>query len=85
MLQPGKPSKSTPRGAPLFVCARFLATWLFGGTILSVVLGSWIGISLGLIIAIGYIRAVHWSEVLAALQPRSSRRIERRASRVLGP
>jgi hypothetical protein len=71
------------------VCIRFLATWLLAGTILGVVQGPWIGGSLGLIIAIGWVRAVHWNVVIAALHPRSShgssRRIQRQVPKVPGP
>jgi hypothetical protein len=85
MRQSEKTSESTRQDAPLLVCVRFLATWLFGGTILGVVLGPWIGILFGLIIAIGWVRAVHWNVVLAALQPRSSRRVKRQGSTVSEP
>jgi hypothetical protein len=89
MLQSGKIFKFTQHDSLLLVCIRFLATWLLAGTILGVVQGPWIGGSLGLIIAICWVRAVHWNVVIAALQPgssqRSSRRVQRQASKVPGP
>jgi hypothetical protein len=42
---------------------RFLATWLLAGVLLSVVLGPAVGIPVGLIIALGYIDAIHWKLV----------------------
>lgn len=81
MLQSDQPPESTYDDARLLVCVRFLASWLLGGTILSVQFGLWTGMSVGLI-AIGYVKAVHWKLVLAALAPRSRRRLGRRDSSV---
>jgi hypothetical protein len=85
MLQADQTRESRYRDTPRWVCVRFLATWLLGGTILGVLFGPWAGISVGLLIAIVYVRAVHWNAVLAALAPRSRDRNKRRHSRVLGP
>ena len=85
MLRPEKTSQSTHYDAPLLTCVRFLATWLLGGTILGVLFGPWAGMSLGLLIAIGYVKAVHWNAVLAALAPRSRPPLRRRDSAVREP
>ena len=85
MLQADQSPESRYQDAPLWVCVRFLATWLLGGTILSVLFGPWIGIPVGLLIAICYVKAVHWNVVLAALPPRPRDRHKRRDSSVLGP
>ena len=85
MLQTDQRPESKYKDAPLWVCVRFLATWLLSGTILGVLFGLWVGISVGLLLAIGYVKAVHWNVVLAALAPRSRDRPARRNSRVLGP
>ena len=85
MLQQEKTPESTRDDARLFVCVRFLATWLLGGTILGVLFGAWTGIPVGLLIAIGYVRAVHWNAVLAALEPRSGHPLRRRDSAVREP
>ena len=85
MLQADQTPESRYQDAPLWVCVRFVATWLLGGTILGVLFGPWTGISVGLLIAIGYVRAVHWSAVLSALAPSSRDRNKRGDSRVLGP
>jgi hypothetical protein len=85
MLQADKTPESRYEDAPLWVCVRFLATWLLGGTLLGVLFGPWTGIAVGLLIAIGYVKAVHWTVVLAVLAPRSRDRHKRRDSRVLGP
>jgi hypothetical protein len=77
-MRPEKTSESRHDDAPLLTCVRFLATWLLGGTILGVLFGPWTGMSLGLLIAIGYVKAVHWSAVLAVLAPRSRPRPRRR-------
>ena len=82
MLQPETTTESTHHDALLFVCVRFLATWLLGGTILGVLFGPWAGMSVGLLIAMGYVKAVHWNAVLAALAPRSSHPLRRRDSAV---
>jgi hypothetical protein len=82
MLQAGKTSEFSYEDARLWVCVRFCATWLLGGTLLAVSLGPSTGIPLGLLIAIGYVRAVHWNVVLEVLAPRSRKH---RDSRVLGP
>jgi hypothetical protein len=80
MLRSAKTSQGTHDDATLFVCIRFLATWFLGGAILSVIFGLWIGSSLGLLIALGYVKAVHWNAVLSALSPRSSGRPRQRDS-----
>ena len=85
MLQADQTSESRYQDAPLWVCVRFLAAWLLGATILGVLFGPWMGISVGLLIAILYVRAVHWNAVLAALAPGRRDRNGRRDSRVLGP
>jgi hypothetical protein len=85
MLQADQTGESTYRDPRLWVCVRFLATWLLGGTILGVLFGPWTGICVGLLIAIVYVRAVHWNAVLAGLAPRPRPRNKRRDSRVLGP
>jgi hypothetical protein len=85
MRQADKTPESRHQDARLWVCVRFLATWVLGGTILGVLFGPWIGIPLGLLIAIGYVRAVHWNVVLAALAPPSRDQHKRRDSQVLGP
>jgi hypothetical protein len=72
MPQAEKIREPVNHDAPLFVCVRFLATWLLGGTILGVLFGVWPGMTLGLLIAVGYVKAVHWNAVLAALAPRST-------------
>jgi hypothetical protein len=85
MLQADPTSKSRYQDPPLWVCVRFLATWLLGGTILGVLFGPWIGISVGLLLATGYVTAVHWNGVFAALVPRPRDRHKGRDSSVLGP
>jgi hypothetical protein len=82
MLQADETSEFSYEDARLWVCVRFFATWLLGGTLLAVSLGPSTGISVGLLIAIGYVRAVHWNVVLEAFAPRSRKH---RDSRVLGP
>ena len=82
MLQPKTTSESTRNDARLLTCVRILATWLLGGTILGVLFGPWAGMSLGLLIAIGYVKAVHWSAVLAAMAARSRPQLRRRDSAV---
>lgn len=77
--------RAPPVDAPLFMCVRFLATWLLGGTILGVLFGPWAGMLIGLLIAIGYVRAVHWSTVLAALTPRADHRLVRHDPAVREP
>jgi hypothetical protein len=85
MWQADKSPEPTYEDAPLWVCVRFLATWLLGATILSVMFGPWTGIPVGLLIAIGYVKAVHWNVVLAALAPHSRDYRKRRDSQVLRP
>ena len=74
--------RAPPDDAPLFKCVRFLATWLLGGTMLSVLFGPWAGMSVGLLIAIGYVKAVHWSTVLAALTSHPDHSLRRNNSAV---
>jgi hypothetical protein len=52
------------RPSPL---VRFVATWLLGGVILSVVFGPAIGIPVALGIALGYVDAIHWKLVIRRL------------------
>jgi hypothetical protein len=85
MLQPETSSQSTHGDAPLFVCVRFLATWLLGGTILGVLFGPWAGMSIGLLIAIGYVKAVHWNAVLRSLGTSLGPPLRRRDSAVREP
>jgi hypothetical protein len=81
-MRPEKTSESIHDDARLLTCVRFLATWLLGGTILGVLFGPWVGMSLGLLIAIAYVKAVHWSAVLALLAPRSRPPLRRRDAAV---
>ncbi len=85
MLRPEKTSEPTHDDSRLLTCVRFLATWLLGGTILGVLFGLWAGASLGLLIAIAYVKAVHWNAVLAALAPRARPPLRRRDSIVREP
>jgi hypothetical protein len=55
---------------------RLLATWLLGGTVLSVVLGLAVGIPVGLIIALGYAAGLSRTE---ALRHRRTREFAQRA------
>jgi hypothetical protein len=85
MRQADKILEPRYQDARLWVCVRFLATWLLGGTILGVLFGPWIGIPVGLLIAIGYVKAVHWNVVIAALAPRSRDQHKQRDSQVFRP
>ena len=84
-MLPTDETSESGHDAPLWVCVRFLATWLFSGTILGVVFGPWTGIPVGLLIAICYVKAVHWNVVLAALVPRARDSHKHRDSQVLRP
>ena len=52
MLQADQTPESRYQDAPLWVCVRFVATWLLGGTILGVLFGLWTGISVGLLMEV---------------------------------
>jgi hypothetical protein len=73
--QDSHPEDSRATQPPLWL--RVCATWLLSSVILSVVLGPWIGIPVGLVIALGYLDAAVRHVFFAARRPRERERVSR--------